>query len=127
MVGLTVSTIRLPESAMDRPRKLELVWREKGDLPHQSSTGTWQTVPEALDAEIYPLFEEFRTGESSPSLVVSGDRLSALSTLRKVIGPTARLIFADVPRIEGFDETRSFTAESGRTWGTWLSMVREHV
>ncbi len=38
-----------------------------------------------------------------------------------------KLVYADLPRVEGYDDDRAFRAEDGRTWGTWLAVVREHL
>jgi hypothetical protein len=61
------------------------------------------------------------------ALVVVGDRLAACRSLRLTIGEGAKLVYADLPRVEGYDQTRAFRAQDGRTWGTWLTVVREHL
>lgn len=108
---------------------IELGWPGKGLLPEQMKSGSWGTV-ELRPATVcaYPLTVETAFGERpSDSLVVVGDRLDALSTLRLTMGDRIKLVYADLPRVEGYDDTRAFRAENGRTWGTWLTVVREHL
>lgn len=106
--------------------RIELLWPEKGMRPAISESGLWTVRPYSETATLVPLLPEYTHGEAGDaSLIVVGDRIDALSTLRKMLGGGVKLAYADLPRIEGFDESRSFQGESGHRWGTWLSVVRE--
>src|SRR5687768_14312635 len=91
-------------------RRIELRWPGK-DRPVSLTDRGWQQS-ESTDAnfrELSPLVPSpLPTGLVRPSLFVKGERLAALSSLRRLLGRRAALIYADIPRVEGFDETRSF-------------------
>ena len=109
--------------------RIELTWPQKGRFPNQLAAGAWETGElEDSIRQAHPLTPVGTHGDRpTDGLVVTGDRLAALRTLRRTRGQGAKLIYADLPRVEGYDETRSFVAADGRTWGTWLTVVREHL
>ncbi len=110
--------------------RIELTWPDKGRSPHLTSSGSWSfgESGERGALDLCPLVKTGAVGvQERPSAFVLGDRLAASRTLRKLVGRSARLVYADVPRIEGFDETRAFRGETYKNQGTWLSMLSEHL
>ena len=116
------------EPATETVSKIELVWPGKGRLPVATEAGRWSLEQRPQQTPIKPLDfrERFGSGEM-PGLVVMGDRIAALSTLRKTVSRSCKLLYVDVPRIEGFDESRAFQSQSDSVWSTWLSVLREHL
>jgi hypothetical protein len=110
-------------------KRIELVWPDKGALPLQLPSGAWARSEEDTTVrEARPLTPQAAYGERpTDGLVVTGDRLAALRSLRHTLAGAAKLVYADLPRVEGYDETRAFRAEDGKTWATWLTVVREHL
>ncbi len=113
---------------MTGPQRIELVWPTKGQLPIQSDAGIWLLADEEQSqVGLCPLLLRSEAAEALPKhITITGDRLSALRTLRHVCGRQVRLVYSDVPRLEGFDESRAFQAETGIAWNTWLSSLREY-
>src|SRR5689334_11000017 len=111
--------------------RIELVWPDKGLLPVQDRKGRWRLVDPPAISEVKCFLEKKRVAmdreTASPSIALLGIRLEALAAVRKMIGHTAHLVYADVPRIEGFDESRAFLGVDGGTFSIWLSMLREHI
>jgi hypothetical protein len=110
------------------PQRIELVWPTKGQLPNQSDAGVWLLADQdQSQVGLSPLLLRSAAAEALPKhITVTGDRLSALRTLRHACGRQVRLVYADVPRLEGFDESRAFQAGTGIAWNTWLSSLREY-
>jgi DNA methylase len=109
--------------------RIALTWPTRDTVPRQHASGAWSS--EASDKRERTAIA-LRLGESfgphpTTSLVLVGDRIDALQTLSRTLKSRCKLIYADVPRLEGFDESRAFRAEDGRTWGTWLAVVRSHL
>jgi hypothetical protein len=109
--------------------RIELVWPDKESRPIQTVSGGWTL--EAVDErkrQAVPFEIVGSAGtESARSLVLQGDRLTAVRTLRPTLQRGFKLVYLDLPRIEGYDETRAFIADDGRTWWTWLAVVRHHM
>jgi hypothetical protein len=79
---------------------------------------------------LHPFLEVSVHGGRDParvSLLVQGDRLASLSALQKLIPHGFSLAYADIPRIEGFDDSRAFQADPARLHSIWLSVTREHL
>lgn len=108
-------------------QRIELVWPAKGQSVEQADTGTWQLASEG-HASLAPFFRASDAVDAAhpEHIAVEGDRLSALRTLKQSSNGQVKLIYADLPRIQGFDESRAFQAEDGLAWNTWLSSMREH-
>ena len=111
--------------------RIELVWPEKGLTPYQDEAGRWHAAQSTGESSVYSIMSKGRFPpefpESARSLAMFGNRLDALVAVRRIVRRSVQLVYADVPRIEGFDETRAFLSTDGRTFSVWLSMVREHV
>jgi hypothetical protein len=108
-------------------RRIALDWPSKAQRARQGADGTWHVDAEADVRELHPFVLESNTGHGRRfSAVITGDRFAALDTLRRGLAAQVRLIYADVPRLEGFDETRAFQGEAGRVWNTWLTAMRQH-
>jgi hypothetical protein len=110
--------------------RIELVWPGKGQWPEQDLAGRWRLVDPPSVSELDVFVERSKVnlidGDLCPSLLVLGDRLRSLKVLARVVGRSARLVYADVPRLDGFDDTRAFQGIEGRVCSTWLSVLREH-
>lgn len=111
------------------PQRIELVWPAKGKLPVQTDTGVWLLGDDdQSQLGLCPLSSLSAAADAIPQhITIIGDRLAALRTLRHACGRQVRLVYADIPRLEGFDESRAFQAEAGIAWNTWLSSLREHL
>jgi hypothetical protein len=108
-----------------RPSRIELDWPLRDEIPVQDENGVWTTIPEDHDASYLRSldFREEIGSVGSNSVVVAGELHESLWTLRKMVGGLACLAYADIPRIEGFDESRAFQGEPGRRWAVWLTLV----
>jgi hypothetical protein len=111
--------------------RIELVWPDKGMVPVQNVSGRWQLIDKSGTSTARSIIQKKRIGAGTnpPALSMAfiGSRLDALSAMRRIVGRSFQLVYADIPRIEGFDETRAFLGVEGRTFSIWLSMLREHV
>lgn len=121
-----VEAARTREARADR---IAFDWPGKGDIPTQDAqSGNWSTAPADADRFGIPLVTATPSVGSPPwSVVLSGDRLTALGLARKLTRRSAKLAYLDLPRLHGYDESRSFQGPTSRRWSTWLSVVREHV
>ncbi|HEV3192983.1 MAG TPA: putative Ig domain-containing protein, partial [Polyangiaceae bacterium] len=112
-------------------RRIELQWPDKGKIPVRRPDGGWQLVapPERRVQIPFIPVDRFAgaTATRGDSLVIEGQRLDALSTLRRTVACGVKLAYLDLPRIIVDDKTRAFQGEPNRTWSTYLSVVREHV
>lgn len=112
--------------------KLELVWPGK-DLVgtvRQSHDGTWTLLTGAPDSEVYPFINltKYPDQDALPSsLVLQGDRLLALRTLRRSIARSVRLAYLDVPRIKVDDVSAAFRGDTNLVYSAWLSVVRTYL
>ena len=59
--------------------------------------------------------------------MVSGDRMTALETLRRWYPRTLSFAFIDAPRIEIDDKDAAFRGDPIFAYSTWLSVLREHI
>jgi hypothetical protein len=78
----------------------------------------------------YPLFSIATHGDARHpgNQLIVGNRLPVLRSLRTRLSSTVKLAYADIPRLQGYDDTRAFQAEeAGHTWGTWLTVLRDHL
>jgi len=108
-------------------QRIELLWPAKGRAVIQSDDGEWHLVAEGSNIGLCPLLPDSEVADPGGSqIAISGDRLSALKTLRHSCSQGVTLVYADLPRLQGFDESRAFQAEDGVAWNTWLSSLREH-
>jgi DNA methylase/Putative Ig domain len=115
------------ETTLADQQRIELLWPAKGRSVEQNGDGEWLLVAEGSNAGLCPLLPDGDVADSEPDhIAISGDRLSALRTLRHSCSRQVRLVYADLPRLQGFDESRAFQAEDGIEWNTWLSSLREH-
>lgn len=60
-------------------------------------------------------------------VVVAGDRIAALETLRRQFARRTAFAFLDVPRIEIDDREAAFRGDPTYAYSTWLSVLRAHV
>lgn len=115
----------------DSSSRIELVWPGKGGVPLQDESGKWAVSSPPTVRSIRPFVVTGRysgAGDAhTGSLIVGGDRLDCLRGLRRLVGGRLALVYGDIPRIEGFDETRSFQTSSEFRWSTWMSVVKEHL
>ena len=120
-----------PGSPGSRFSRIQLVWPDKGCVPLRLPDGGWQLVQPDGRRLQYPLIPVRRVGESTDgrpsSLLLEGERLHVLSTLRRIAPGQVRLAYVDLPRIVIDDKTRAFQGDTDRTWSTYLSVVREHL
>src|SRR5262245_52923842 len=113
------------------PARIELIWPGKGLVPSRDADGAW-SLHEPVSVRMKHWFrpeERVVVGDVArhrDSLVVVGDRLRAMNTLRTMVGRRARLAYIDLPRVVVDDKTRAFQGETDRTWSTFLTVVHEH-
>jgi hypothetical protein len=117
-----------------RPKRIELVWPEKGRMPVRRRDGKWELHDRNSRRLSYPLvsIENFPVDEAvatqgQASLVVEGQRLLAMRALRKMISSRVKLAYFDLPRIVVDDKTRAFQGEADRVWSTYCCVVQEHL
>jgi hypothetical protein len=60
-------------------------------------------------------------------LVVAGDRLAALDTLRRRYPRKVKLAYLDTPRIEIDDQRAAFRGDPTYAYSTWLTVLRAHI
>lgn len=110
-------------------RRIELLWPAKGRSVAQEAQGSWLLTSEDSPSSLCPLIADTKAWPSDvlSHITVFGDRLSALRTLTHSCSEQIRFVYADLPRLEGFDESRAFQAAGGVEWNTWLSLMREHL
>lgn len=126
---LAVRPVDLSQSLLS---KLELVWPGK-DLVgsvRQQSDGSWELLPGRPDAELYALdgLNNYPDPHRIPqSLLIEGDRLQALRSLRSTLGGTIKLAYVDAPRI-GIDNVgAAFRGDTSLVFSAWLSVLKLHL
>src|SRR5438094_71202 len=115
-----------PKPAMTAPStqnsgfpRIELGWPGKGRLPCRRDDGGWCLTDSEAGKVHYPLavLGRFTEGEPRPaSLVVEGERMQALSAVRRLIAHRVRLAYLDLPRVVVDDKETAFQGETDRTW-----------
>lgn len=115
-------------ASKSKVQRIELRWIGQGDAVRLNG-GDWEQVPDTELVDIKrPLHvSEKIEGLGSKSIFALGERPSTIKSLRQMVGRTVSLIYADLPRVEGYDETRAFQTSSDFTWSTWLSVIDEHL
>jgi hypothetical protein len=112
---------------------VELVWPGKGAVrsTRQEPNGSWVLEEKAPDAErLYPFVELSRypaDAVAPRSMIIRGQRISALRTLGRALGRFVRLTYLDLPRIGVDDSEAAFQGDSAVVYSTWLSVVRTHL
>jgi len=112
--------------------RLELVWPGKDVVGsvRQDSDGAWELLTGRPDNEAYPLVEISNEPEPNAvpsSLLIVGDRLAALRTLRRSIGQSVRLAYVDAPRIGIDNAAAAFRGDTPMIYSAWLSVLRTHL
>jgi hypothetical protein len=112
--------------------RIELVWPGKDvpSVPRQEDDGRWRLDPRPAARRLHPLVEPVLHGDptnGSVGLVVSGERLAALSTLRRRFPRAVTFAYLDVPRIEIDDQTAAFRGDPTYAYSTWFSVLRAHL
>ncbi len=114
------------------PARIELVWPGKGLTPVRDADGGWHLrEPSSVRAKHW-LRQDERIAPTSAasyrdSVIVVGERLPAMATLRTMIGRRVKVAYLDLPRVVVDDKTRAFHGEEDKTWSTFLTVVYEHV
>ena len=112
--------------------RIELVWPGR-DLPswvRQDEDGRWHVDRQPGVRRLHPLVDLRTRGdrdEASLSLVVEGDRLAALGTLRRRYPRKVEFAYLDAPRIEIDDQAAAFRGDPTYAYSTWLTVLRAHM
>jgi hypothetical protein len=112
--------------------RIELVWPGK-DVPsvvRQDEDGRWRVELRTEKRRLHPLVDVKRHGDGrsgSSGLVVAGDRLAALATLRRAYPRRVTFAYLDAPRIEIDDKTAAFRGDATYAYSNWLSVLRAHL
>lgn len=113
-------------------RRIELTWpgKEKGEIPRQHADGHWYLETEPTVRQLFSLINLQKypanfDGESS--IVVCGDRHSAIRTLSKGLQQSVTLAYLDLPRIEVDDKLTAFRGDPVYAYSTWLTVLRAHL
>jgi len=113
------------------PLRIELIWPGKVCLPSRQEDGSWQLLPANGVRIQYPFTFVGRTADGeiqhADSLIIEGERLKVLSTLRRTVPNRVKMVYMDLPRIVIDDKSKAFQGASDLTWSTYLSVVREHL
>lgn len=117
------------DSGFDR---IKLVWpgMDVPSTPSQDVDGRWLLGPQSAVRRLHPLVDLARYGTAtggSSGLVVSGDRLEALATLRRRYSRSVTFAYLDAPRIEIDDKIDAFKGDPTYAYSTWLSVLRAHL
>jgi len=112
--------------------RIELVWPGKDQplTPWQEPDGRWRLQRKPRTRRLYPLVALEHYGDPVSgvnSLAVAGDRLAALSTLRRRYPHSVQFAYLDVPRIEIDDRAAAFQGDPTYAYSTWLSVMRAHL
>lgn len=111
--------------------RIRLEWPGKGRVPVWHDDGQWRLADSDPVRRQYALTLVRRhaigAGSFPESLVVEGDRLKAISVLKRMVPGQVKIVYADMPRIVLDDKTKAFQGESDRVWSTYLSVIREHL
>lgn len=121
--------VDLSNSAFQR---LELVWPGKDQVQtvRQRADGAWEALLGAADFEAQPLLDIAnypKEDELPSSLLVNGDRICALRSMRALIGRSVRMAYVDAPRIGVDDLAAAFRGDTNLVYSTWLSVLRTHL
>lgn len=111
--------------------RIEFVWPKKGLIPSRGEKGDWVLMEPSPDRPHHSLrvTSHISSDDSSdePSLVIQGERLNAISVLRKHLPRIPKLIYLDLPRVEVDDKSRAFRGEGDALWSSYLCVAREHI
>lgn len=112
--------------------RIELVWpgMDVPSTPRQDEDGRWRLDKRSAVRQLHPLVDLVRHGEAgsgSSGLVIAGDRLAALSTLRRRYPRGVAFAYLDVPRIEIDDKATAFRGDPTYAYSTWMAVVRAHL
>jgi len=123
-----------PPTAFDTStyRSIELVWpgKDVASSVRQDRNGQWHVEPAPAVRRLHPFVDItcFNSGrDGSCGWVVSGDRLAALTTLRRSYARSVTLAYLDIPRVEVDDQAAAFHGDAVFAYSTWLSVVRAHI
>jgi DNA methylase/Putative Ig domain len=112
--------------------RIDLVWPGKdiSSVVRQDTDGRWHMDVRPKTRRLHPLVDlAVRGDESSASsaLVIAGDRLAALGTLRRHYPRRVTFAYVDAPRIEIDDQAAAFKGDPTYAYSTWLSVLRAHI
>ena len=127
----------MSESEVEEPgrsafTRIELVWpgKDVSSSVRQDEDGRWYVDRQPGVRRLHPLVDLGTRGdrdEASLSLVVEGDRLAALSTLRRRYPRKVEFAYLDAPRIEIDDQKAAFRGDPTYAYSTWLTVLRAHI
>ena len=106
--------------------RIALDWPGKNGVAIPTPDG-WSVDNTPRSVDLRPLIPAIRSDAERPSFAVLGDRIPALVSAERMFGRCAALVYVDLPRVEGYDETRAFQVVSDFTWSTWLTVIKQHL
>lgn len=117
----------IPSPPIEPPaHRIVLDWPGKNGVATPTPDG-WSVDNAPRSVDLRPLIPIVRSDAERPSFAVLGDRTPALVSAERMFGRCASLVYADLPRVEGYDETRAFQVVSDFTWSTWLTVIKQHL
>ncbi|QRE78295.1 Ig domain-containing protein [Methylobacterium aquaticum] len=112
--------------------RVELNWPGKHEKVRvfQTDEGLWDKEPVSHKASLRGLEKlKFFPGSipAEASILLSGQRHDALSSLTRSLGPVFRFIYMDLPRLNVDDVATAFQSASSLRLTTWLNVVRNFL